>query len=252
MPKYLTAIVLLIAVGGTPCFGQTLPTIETDRPDQTESAAIVPKKHLQVETGLSYEREDEQSTSWLHPSILWKYGVNDRFELRLITELETTRSGAEKLFGLSPVTVGFKVNLAQENGIFPRTSFIGHLTLPGIAAAGLSVTHYAPAFRFTMEHSLSSKLKLSYNVGSEWNGETAEPTFIYTLSTGWAISDKIGSYVEVYGFAPQKQAADHRMDAGLTYLVRSNLQFDISGGFGLTSNAPDYYGALGFSFRLKD
>jgi hypothetical protein len=56
----------------------------------------------------------------------------------------------------------------------------------------------------------------------------------------------------VYGFAPQTSKADHRFDCGLNYLLRRNILIDVSGGFGLTANAPDYYLALGFSFRLKD
>jgi len=45
----------------------------------------------------------------------------------------------------------------------------------------------------------------------------AEPTFIYTLTTGYSISEKIGSYVEVFGFAPQTQTANHSFDGGVTY-----------------------------------
>lgn len=103
-----------------------------------------------------------------------------------------------------------------------------------------------------MQHTLSQKFSLGYNLGAEWNGETAEPAFIYTLTTGCSISDKIGAYLEVYGFAPQFSKADHRFDGGLNFLLKENILLDISGGAGITENAPDYYMALGFSFRLKD
>ena len=103
-----------------------------------------------------------------------------------------------------------------------------------------------------MQHTLSERVNLGYNLGAEWNGETAEPTFIYTITTGCALGEKTGAYAELYGFIPQKSAADHLFDGGLTYLLKQNIQFDISGGFGLTPAAPDYFIALGFSFRLKD
>lgn len=65
---------------------QKLDPIQTDRPDQTETAAIVPKGMFQVENGFSFQRKDANNSSFSLPSTLWKYGVNDNFELRLITE----------------------------------------------------------------------------------------------------------------------------------------------------------------------
>ncbi|MBF6609373.1 MAG: transporter, partial [Flavobacterium sp.] len=35
-----------------------------------------------------------------------------------------------------------------------------------------------------------------------------------------------------------------------TYLLSNDFMLDVSGGFGLTDNAPDYFMALGFSFRI--
>ncbi len=85
---------------------------------------------------------------------------------------------------------------------------------------------------------------------AEWDGETPDATFLYTLTTGFSLSEKLGCYVEVYGFAPQNDTADHRFDGGFTYLISDNFMIDASGGFGITENAPDYYTAFGFSFRL--
>jgi hypothetical protein len=115
-----------------------------------------------------------------------------------------------------------------------------------------SIKHdfYAPEFRFTMQHTLSDKFSLGYNLGSEWDGFTAAPTFIYTLTTGYAISEKMGSYVELFGFGPQKDKANHNFDGGITYLINHNFMLDLSSGVGLTANAPDYYIAFGFSYRM--
>lgn len=228
-------------------YGQS---IETDRPDQTETPSLVPKNKFQFETGFTFEQNNRQSKSFLSPTILTKYGVNDNFELRLITEYVSDDTDNQKVSGISPVLVGFKVKLSGEKGIIPKTAFIGHLAIPGLASKELKSTYYPPSFRFTMQHTLTDKINLSYNLGSEWDGETPEPTFIYTLTTGFALSEKLGSYIEIYGFAPQKQTADHRFDGGLTYLISDNAMLDISGGFGITTNAPDYFCSLGFSFRI--
>jgi hypothetical protein len=101
-----------------------------------------------------------------------------------------------------------------------------------------------------MQHTLSDRFVLAYNLGTEWDGETPEPTFIYTLTTGCSITEKLGSYLEIYGFLPQNQQADHRVDGGFTYLVTNNVMMDASGGIGLSPNAPNYFISFGMSYRF--
>src|SRR5438093_7206400 len=170
MKKLLILFVLI------PGYAMTQPReIITDRPDQTESPFTVPVKHFQTETGFVFEKADAQTHSFVYPTILFKYGVNNFFELRLITDFSNTKSENERITGINPVIIGFKINITQEKGIIPTTSFIGHLSIPALATGKLKTTYYAPEFRFTMQHTLSDKLSLGYNLGAEFDGETAEP-----------------------------------------------------------------------------
>ena len=229
---------------------QTSEPIQADRPDQTETPAIVPKGMFQVETGFTFQKNDAFSKTSTLPTILWKYGVNENFELRLITEFTSEKIFDEKQDGLLPIYVGFKVKISDEKGIVPKTSFIAHVGLPSAANSKYKTDFYAPEFRFVMQHTLSKKMSLSYNLGAEWDGFSAEPTFLYTLTTGYSITNKFGSYIEIFGFAPQKDKANHNFDAGITYLINNNFMLDLSSGIGITDNAPDHYLAVGFSFRI--
>jgi hypothetical protein len=233
------------------CYAQDLPSIQTDRPDQTECPFITPKGYLQFENGFSYEKTNGNANEIVAPTILTKFGINDHFELRLITEYVFDSENSNKISGINPVLIGFKSRLFEEKGLIPTTSFIGHLGLPKVASPELKATYYSPEFRFTMQHTISDRQTLSYNLGAEWNGATPEPTFIYTLTTGYSFTEKIGGYIEFYGFIPQIEKPDHRFDAGLNYLFNSNHQLDVSGGFGLSKVSPKYYFALGYSFRFK-
>lgn len=239
----------IIVWGSVAIKGQNMPSIATDRPDQTECSFIVPKGWIQAENGFFYEKTSINNQSMAYPTVLWKYGLSDNFEFRLITELISEKERTQTLKGLTPIRVGFKVKISEENGIIPKTSFIGHLTVPKFASKEFRTNFYAPSFRFTMQHTLSDRFTLAYNLGTEWDGETPEPTFIYTLTTGFSITEKFGSYVELYGFLPQNQQSDHRLDGGLTYLINNNVMMDISGGIGLSQNAPKYFLSLGFSYR---
>jgi Putative MetA-pathway of phenol degradation len=230
---------------------QEIPSIATDRPDQTECPFIVPVGYFQAENGFFYEKTSPKSQSIAYPSVLWKYGCSNRLELRLITEWVSEQAFSQTKIGLAPVTIGFKVSIAEEKGVLPKTAFIGHLTVPTLGSNPFKLPYYATAFRFTMQHTLSDRFTFAYNLGAEWDGETPPPTFIYTVTTGFSISKKVGSYLELYGFSPQNQRSDHRLDGGFTYLINDNVMLDASGGLGLTSNAPKYFGALGFSYRFK-
>lgn len=243
-------ILLLFLLISTSIYSQTIEPIQADRPDQTETPALVPKGMFQVETGFTFQKNDALSKSLGLPSTLWKYGVNDNFELRLITEFLSEEINNEKFNGFTPVSVGFKVKLTDENGIIPKTSFVGHISLPNAASKEFKTEFFAPEFRFVMQHTLSEKLSFSYNLGAEWNGFSAEPTFLYTLTTGYSITKKLGSYIELFGFAPQNVKANHNLDGGITYLINHNFMLDLSSGIGISKNAPKNYFAFGFSFRI--
>ena len=225
-------------------------SIQTDRPDQTETPALTPLRMLQVETGISYEKTTNDESNFITPTILWKYGLLEHFEIRLITEFSTIKSNSTTQSGINPVLIGFKSKLVEEKGIIPQTSLIGHLALPNISSTKFNLDYLAPKFRFAMQNTLSQKTSISYNLGIEWNGFTTESTFIYTLATGYSITEKTGAYVEIFGFAPENQKSNHNFDGGFTYLISNNAMIDVSGGIGLTENAPKYYFALGFSFRI--
>ena len=182
---YILLILLLTAVG----YSQEVAPIQTDRPDQTETAAIVPAGLFQIETGFSYQRESSNEKSFGLPSILWKYGVNENFELRVITEFNSEKLKQGTQSGFAPVLLGFKTKLANEKGIIPQTSFIAHVGLPNVSSKNYKTEFFAPQFRFAMLHTLSNKATFSYNLGAEWDGFSPEPVFIYSSSFGFALSD---------------------------------------------------------------
>jgi hypothetical protein len=220
-------------------------SIQLDRPDQTECPFITPKGYIQIENGFVIENENDEKKYSL-PSTLWKYGINKRLELRLITAFLK-----EEKHGLQPITIGFKTSLIEEKGFIPKISFIGHLTTKNIGSKVFYTQYIAPAFRFTMQHNLTEKVSLAYNLGIEWSGETTQESYIYTLTASNSFNKKLGGYIEFYGFFPKQNKPDQRFDCGITYLVNNDFMLDFSGGFGLTPNAPKNYLAFGVSYRFK-
>ncbi len=241
---------LILVMAETRLHAQEGP-IQADRPDQTETPFTVPQKFIQLETGFLLEKNKNGDQSCTYPSILWKYGFSPRSELRLITEYSSFRNTLIKQSGIPPLTFGLKTRLVDENGCLPAISIIGHISPGAMASKNYKTSYLAPAFRFTLQHTLSEKLSVGYNLGAEWDGETPSPLYIYTFTAGLAAGEKLGLYAELYGFASTDSPPDHRADAGLTYLINQNFMADVSAGLGLGNSQLKNYLSLGFSYRFK-
>ena len=229
--------------------------IDTDRPDQTESAFLVPAKWLQFEAGFNYQKNNNNEKEFLTPTLLSKYGLSKRIELRLITTIRTNSSlvvplGTLNETGLDITELGAKISLFQEKNFLPTTSFIFHLGIPAFSSAKFKPDKIAPNFRFTMQHTLSAKASLGYNLGCEWDGFTNDPAYIYTLTLGFNPAKKWYSYIEGFGALKKQIFPEHNLDGGLAYYISDNFKIDISSGFGISKAAPAWYLAIGFSVRF--
>jgi hypothetical protein len=230
--------------------------IETDRPDQTETPFTTPKKWVQLEMGFNSQRNKPNSNEYLSPTLLSKYGVSNKVELRVITTIQTNSflvipKGTTYQTGVTPVEIGGKISFWEEKKWIPKTSLIFHFAVPRLASKKLQANKLAPNFRFTMQNNLSKNIALGYNLGAEWDGYSNEPTWIYTFAPGFNLSEKWYGYIEAFGFINKEDAPQHSIDGGIAYFLNNNLKVDFSAGFGITETAHDYYFAVGASLRFK-
>lgn len=236
----------------------TIPDMVTDRPDATESPNIVVPGWLQIETGGAYESFKANNTkteAYTFNTTLLRFGVLENVELRLgwnLVEVQTTVNGTkleEVANGLSPLLAGAKIKISEEKGWLPEMALLGHLYLPFTAGADFKPETTGADFRFSMAHTLNERSSLSYNIGAQWGDDSPEVAYIYTLSYGLSLSDCIGFYAELYGDFPENSAANHFWDAGFTYLVCRNLQFDATVGSSIT-DGQDILLSAGVSYRI--
>ena len=114
MPKIVFAVIFFLFCFST-VFSQA-KKIDTDRPDQTESAVLVPAKWVQFELGLTRQQNKAGDIGFQHPTLLSKYGISKRIELRLIT---TIVSYVDETPGLRKQTVsGLETNGNRCQGCF--------------------------------------------------------------------------------------------------------------------------------------
>ena len=205
--------------------------IITDRPDQTESSALIPKGLLQVETGSIFEEIEkfgvkEKSTTF--NTTLLRYGLLDNLEFRVgFSFMEITREFNNIKFddiasGFSPLTLGVKIGVTQEKGILPEIAFLTHVNFPFLASKDFKTKSTGIDFRFSFAHTLSDKSSLGYNLGMAWDGDITTANYIYTFAYGYSISDRVGTFLEIYGDLPENSHFNHFWDA-VRYYALSKL-----------------------------
>ena len=249
--KKVLAVFSLYIFSAINIFSQEVPELITDRPDQTESAAIVTKGWLQVETGVSFEQTkvkglfgDININDYSIAGTLLRYGLNNSFELRFgggyfITEsdLFSNNNGFGELFIGTKYLLPIKeINLAV----------LAHLGLP-IGNDSYSPEKIEPEIILAAAQDLSENVSLGINFGGRWESVAEETSFFYATALGISLTDKLAAFVELYGNLTDEL---HKFDAGFTYLSSDHLQIDTSAGVNLNGENTNWFLSFGASFRI--
>ncbi len=223
-------------------------TIVSDRPDQTESSSIVPVKSLQIEAGALFQKSDGVQAN-AYPSVLWRYGVTKKVELRLLTQFETNKllNSSLKNNGISDLQIGTKIQLYKKENVNTEVAFLSHLIIP-TAKKEITNDKVGTINKLSISHAISEKIGVGYNVGYDYFG-TGSGNLTYSVALGISLFDKIVFYVEPYGEFTEFESHLASFDTGFTYLLKDNLQLDISYGTGL--NYGMNYFSTGFSWNIN-
>lgn len=267
-PLGRVGVALLCLAGALPPAMADPPELVTDRPDQSESTQVVEPGRVQLEIGALWSAERDQPAdqeTFALPTTLIRIGVAERLELRvgwagLVRDEVELRRGTLTREGAGDAGLGAKLRLADEQGHRPAMALLAGVSLP-VGDTGIGSERSDPSFRFAASHTLSRRLGLAYNAGIAWATETDRrgeshtlSSYVYTLSAGLALGEKLSGFAELFGEIPGSAAGDtaHSFDSGLTFRLRPNLQLDLAAGVGLTDAAPDWFAGLGVSIRLPD
>ncbi len=235
----------------------------TDRPDKTESTSIVPRGLAQVEAGWALETVSLSGTS-LHthtvPGVLARVGVLSALEARVGFDgfQLTNQPAAFGGEGFGDVELGFKYRLVKAQGALPDIALIAAVSVP-TGADGVTSGRVDPTVLLTLSRPISARVSVGSNLGSAWSttdnglgGRTTVVDLTYTLSFGVTLADRVGVFAETFGSLPADNGeAAHHVDGGCTFLVRDNLQLDVSVGRGIAgAGASDWFVGAGVSVRL--
>lgn len=242
----------------------------TDRPDFTESTEAIPIGRFQLEMGytFTYDREDDvRVRDHTAPELLLRMGVVENFELRFgwagysYTETrDTVRNDAGRRVsdevweqGANDFELGFKLKIAEQDGLLPNLAVLGGMTFP-TGSSNISPGDVEPLLGLLWAYDLSDDVALAgqFIVGTPVEDGRRYVQSAASLSLGVSLTERLGTYVEYYGIYHNTRESDcaHTVNGGFTYLITNNLQVDIRAGFGLNEEADDFLAGAGLSWRF--
>jgi hypothetical protein len=235
-------------------------TISTDRPGFSDSSGIAPVGHLQLETGYTFtfrDRDGVESHTHNAPEVLVRVGIiEDRLELRAgtsgyIWSRSNSGTGFESVEGFSDGYAGFKLKVLDQDGAIPRLVVEGITTL-SLGSHNISNRDLEPTAKLIASWDLGAGFTLTSNAVLTY-ATTSGQRFLQgagSASLGYAVSDNVSAFIEYFVVGPRTKGSDaaHAIDFGGAVLLNSRTQLDARLGFGINSEADNFFAGVGLSF----
>jgi len=219
----------------------------TDRPDFTESAAVIERGHVQLEGGATFTRADETDESALG-EVLLRIGIAPRLELRVGANSYAWIDHPEgDVDGFEDATLGAKVLLSE--GPVASALLLGASVPTG--SHGIGAEAWEPEVRVALARDVGAA-SVGANAGWFWTEADDERLHggVGSLTVGLPLGKRGGMFLEAYGIAVEGAGGDEAYaDAGVTRLLSDDFQLDARVGVGLGGEAADWYVGVGASRR---
>jgi hypothetical protein len=154
--SFLLGLVLFL-IGGM-CLAQ----------DVTESPTSTIQGSAQIEIASSYEffnEGEDKNIGYTVGSLLALYGVSDNMEVRFGMDFQQEGSRSDRswangvISGYTPLQIGVGADLIEENGVFPKISFIGDVFFPATGGTDFKQNHLGFGLKAGFFHNLG-KIKM--------------------------------------------------------------------------------------------
>jgi hypothetical protein len=231
--------------------------IETDRDSFTPSTNVVSRGRLVAETSYSFLDNRIGPETHSFPELLFRYGWNDRMELRLgwnyeIGGVNSILTG--NVLGHQPIEseegsrllYGIKRFLTEQDGWRPTSSIIIQGSTPTHGESNLtflSVTpvagwkfHNEVVWDFAMRFSTSGELDDRFNIWS--------PSTVIKVPFG----KRAKAHIEYFGIFTDGRAEEtvqHFFSPGVHYLLTPDLEIGWRVGWGLNDQSPNFFANFG-------
>lgn len=241
----------------------------TDRPDQTESPYTVDAGHFQVEADIvkyTYDRykangENTRSRTWNMAVPNLKLGLTNSTDIQFVVDNYVRQTTSDKIAntrdtidGFGDVTIRLKQNLWGNDGGQTAFALMPYIKTPtntnNLGNGEVEWGVIAPlAIDLGNGYGIGLMTQVDYLKDADNKGY--HPSFVNTATLAVELTDKIGSYYEVFTEKGTDTGAEWAvmLDTGITYALNDNVQLDMGMNIGVTEAADDFQPFLGITYR---
>lgn len=235
--------------------------INPDRPGIADGSRVIGARRFQIETGLQQEfrAEGDVRTHTLFVPTLMRVGLGSRWESRVegntFTSVRTIDAAGQPstTSGFAPLSGGIKFAICDRST--PQHWSLATIAraFPASGSGDFKTRHVTGDVRLVADWDLAPKLSLNPNVGvGRYEGPDGN-TFVAALGAvtlNFQPTDRLNPFVDIgYQGAAGDAAAFVIVDAGVAWIVRRDVQLDVSVGNGIGGDTPRPFVAIGISLR---
>ncbi|HEY7650387.1 MAG TPA: transporter [Methylomirabilota bacterium] len=234
--------------------------IEPDRPELTESAKLVPRGSVQLETGVAYSKErraGEPAEKTLELEADLRIGLTRQLEVDLEGEPFVRVRGPQDDTGVGDITIGFRYRFIEAFEDYPWPPHLAVKAFAKLPIADEPIDTERPNFGLLLLASfdLPWDFELEVNLGAAAIGQTRPNGYLAQALGSASLSHDLTT--SLFGFLELLLASRDQRDGrgsmsinvGLVYRVTSRLAVDAGIQTSLLGEAPDYVARAGLSVR---
>ncbi len=259
-----TLLILLLLFGRSLAWSQSEPALITDRPGLSYSARVVPTDYLQLETGVANAIAglNNRGTFQQHNHVAQlRYGLLKKVEVSSdvnygFSVVNWRENSEEYQNSFNSLRVGTRYQILSETNTLPDLTAGLFYRIP-VGETAEDLKDALPEFLLTANKTVYDKISINPSFVLFLPSASSKPDVITTLNVGYSATDSWGVFV---GTAYQQfgkniennEKGSVYLEAGTTYLLRPNMQFDLDFGTdAVNHNWNSLYFNVGFSWRIQ-
>lgn len=237
--------------------------LETDRDSFTPATTTVDRGRWIVESSYSFIDNRRAPDTNSFPELIVRYGLGERFELRLGWNYEaggggnvvSSVEGEEGLEGPrfereSRALYGFKWRATDQAGWVPQSSFIvqGYTPTTGDATATEGSVTYVWGWELPKKWKLDAALRYASSTDHRDDFAIWNPSAVVRIPLG----ERANVHAEYFGAIPYGRAggqSQHFASTGLHYLLTPDVELGFRIGWGLNDAAANFFSNVGIGWR---
>jgi hypothetical protein len=243
---------------------EELDEIETDRDSFTPATTTAARGRVILESAYSFIDNKNVAETHSFPELLLRYGVSDWLELRAGWNYEIGGAGSP-VSGNIPsdfedeaeieaehrLLYGFKSHLTTQDGWQPHSALVVQGFTPTAGEATDTEMSAAYVFGWVTENEWTWDSALRFSTAGELedNFNVWAPSTVLKVPLGehWKVH---AEYFGIFSDGRANETVQHFFSPGAHYLVTPNLEIGCRIGWGLNSQAANFFANTGLGWRF--